>query len=154
MRSGSGAYRRRLLLGLCALSTVAALALAPAQASATSSGCTASGTGLPWYGLNSAYTCLDVYGRGDTVWIVDVTWAGIGTVCNYRFQLQWFNVRGRRYEVDNGPLHVGCSAGAAKWETGFGRYWTGARKQTGEVCGYLYESGRLRHGVPCEAIHP
>jgi hypothetical protein len=132
----------------------------PAAANASAYGCTTSGWGLPWYGLNSAYTCIDVGGRGDTVWMVQVTWTGIGTLCNYRFQVRWSDDRGRQYETDTSPEHVGCRGAAANWTENLGTFnwlngwYNGVRKRTGQVCAYVIESGSVRSGVPCEYIHP
>jgi hypothetical protein len=135
------------------------LASVPVTAQASAYGCTTSGAGLPWYGLNSAYTCIDVGGSGDTVWMVQPSWMGIGTICNYRFQVRFFDDRGRRYETDTSPLHVGCRAAAANWTRDYGarNMWggyDGVHKRTGEVCAYLIEAGSVRSGVPCEYIHP
>lgn len=152
-------HARTLVLAAVLSGICAAFAALPAAASASAYGCTTSGAGLPWYGLNSAYTCIDVSGGGDTVWGVQVSWTGIGTICNYRFQVRWFNIRDRRYETDTSHLHVGCRPAAASWTKNFGprTVWggyVGVRKRTGEVCAYLIESGSVRNGVPCEYIHP
>jgi hypothetical protein len=150
---------RRVVLAIALAGTSVALAVVPATASASADGCTASGWGLPWYGLNSAYTCIDVGGSGDTVWLVQPSWVGVGTICNYRFQIRFYDDRGRRYETDTSREHVGCRAAAANWTKNFGaRNWwggyNGVRKRTGQVCAYLIESGSVRPGVPCEYIHP
>jgi hypothetical protein len=146
------------LIGVAVVTALCAVAL-PSVASASAYGCTASGWGLPWYGLNSAYTCIDVGGSGDTVWMVQATWQGAGTICNYRWQIRYSDTSGRVYETDTSPLHVGCRAAAANWTVNYGTnqgggWYSGVRKRTGQVCVYLYESGAQRPGVPCEYIHP
>ena len=87
--------RRGLLSSAAGAVVVTVLAAIPSVASASSFGCTAAGSGLPWYGLNSAYTCIDVGGSGDTVWSVQGEWFGIGTLCNYRFRIRFRDIRGR-----------------------------------------------------------
>jgi hypothetical protein len=159
MSSLSRSFSRRLVLVAALVGGCAGLAGLPAAASASSYGCTTSGAGLPWYGLNSAYTCVEVDGSGDTVWGASVNWFGAGTICNYRFQLRWFNDRGRQYATNTSGEHVGCRAAAAKASWNFGKaegggFYGGVHKATGEVCGYLIESGSVRPGVPCEYIHP
>jgi hypothetical protein len=152
--------RPRALIGLAVVTGACAVAAAlPTAASASAYGCTASGAGLPWYGLNSSYTCIDVGGSGDTVWLVSGNWMGAGTICNYRWAIRFSDASGRVYETDVSPLHVGCSGGAAKWTMNYGSpegggWYSGVRKWTGRVCMYLYESGSQRNGVPCESIHP
>jgi len=150
---------RTLLLTATLAGSCAGLAALPAAASASSYGCTTSGSGLPWYGLNSAYTCLEVDGKGNTVWGTSVSWTGAGTICNYVFQVRWFNDSGAQYATDTSPEHVGCRAAAANWTFNYGRnegggYYSGVYKATGKVCGYLIQSGSVRAGVPCEYIHP
>jgi hypothetical protein len=148
-----------MLLAVTLVGSCAGLAALPVPASASSYGCTTSGAGLPWYGLNSAYTCLEVDGQGDTVWGASVNWMGAGTICNYKFQLRWFNDGGHQYATDTSSEHVGCRAAAAKWSKNYGAaegggFYRGVHKATGQVCGYLIESGSVRQGVPCEYIHP
>jgi hypothetical protein len=159
VHSRLGSLARRIALAGALGGTCLALAILPATANASAYGCTTSGWGLPWYGLNSAYTCLEVGGSGNTVWIAAVNWMGAGTICNYKFQVRWFDDSGRLYETDTSPEHVGCRAAAANWTENFGtpNLWggyNGVRKHTGQVCGYLIESGSVRPGVPCEYIHP
>jgi hypothetical protein len=152
-------FIRRVALAGALAGTGVALAILPATANASAYGCTTSGWGLPWYGLNSAYTCLEIGGSGNTVWEAQAEWVGVGTICNYEFQIRWYNNNGRLYETDTSPEHFGCRAAAAKWTENFGtpNMWGeygGVRKQTGEVCADLLESGSERSGVPCEYISP
>lgn len=158
---------RRFLIGRARVAlTVAAvtasgtaLAALPAAATASAFGCTTAGSGLPWYGLNSAYTCIDVGGSGNTVWLVQGSWFGIGTLCNYRFRIRFRDINGRLYETDYSPTHVGCRAAAGNWTKNFGRYlgggeYAGVRKKTGMVCVQVQQSGQNVGGAPCESIHP
>jgi hypothetical protein len=160
MRISLRSLSRGLLVAAALVAGGAGVAAAPAVASASSYNCTTSGAGLPWYGLNSAYTCLEIDGSGDTVWGVAVNWIGAGTICNYKFQIRFFNDNGKQYgPTQTSPEHVGCRAAAAKFQWNFGRnegggFYAGVHKQTGQVCGYLLESGKVRQGVPCGYIHP
>jgi hypothetical protein len=70
---------------------------------------------------------------------------GAGTLCNYRWAIRFSDINGRVYETDWSPVHIGCSAGTAKWTLNFGRdegagFYSGVPKRTGQVCAYLYES--------------
>jgi hypothetical protein len=130
----------------------------PAAASASAYGCTTSGAGLPWYGLNSAYTCIEVDGTGNTVWHTQLEWTGIGTACNYQFQLRWSENKGKVYETQTSSLHTGCTAAHAKHEWNYGRenaegLYEGVYKKSGKLCGYVLEAGTARGGVPCEYIN-
>jgi hypothetical protein len=154
-----------LVLSLALVATVGALAALPAAGSASAFGCTSSGFGIK--GVSSAYTCMDLEGtptRGG-LWIslVHMSWSGAGTVCNYKWVVRYTNTSGQVYRTDSSAVHVGCRAVSAVWERDYGHevfsqtygwYWSGMEAQTGRVCGYLYESGSLRPGVPCESIHP
>jgi len=150
---------RWLVLATALFAGAIGLAALPAGASASAYGCTTSGAGLPWYGLNSAYTCIDVGGSGNTVWETSANWFGVGTICNYSFQIRWFDNNGRQYETDNSPLHAGCRGGADKWTENFGSYdyaqgyYNGVYKKSGKVCAYVIEAGSARGGVPCEYIN-
>jgi hypothetical protein len=158
MRLSIKSLSRGWLLAAALVGGGAGLAAVPAVASASAYGCTASGSGLPWYGLNTAYTCLDIGGSGNTVWEAAVNWFGAGTICNYKFQVRWFNDQGHQYATNTSGEHVGCSAVARfQWNFGTnegGGYYAGIYRPTGEVCGYVIESGSVRQGVPCEYIHP
>jgi hypothetical protein len=153
------------VLSLALAASVSALVALPATSRASAVGCTASGFGIK--GFSSAYTCIDVEGTptrgGLWVSLVHMSWTGAGTVCNWKMELRWTTASGTVYRTDSSPVHVGCRAVSAVWERDFGRdvfsptygwYWTGMKMRTGRVCGYLYESGALRPGVPCESIHP
>ncbi len=148
--------RVRVPIGVVAVTGACAVAVAlPGAASASAYGCTTSGAGLPWYGLNTAYTCIQVVGNGDNVASVQGSWnAVLGTICNYRWEVRFTNTNARGYETDWSPLHVGCTAGQLGPTETFSYSGRSARKRTGQVCVYLYESGSQRNGVPCEAIHP
>jgi hypothetical protein len=131
----------------------------PTSAQASSFGCTTAGSGLPWYGLNSAYTCIDVGGAGDTVWSVQAEWFGIGTICNYRFHIWFSEINGRVYENDYSRAHVGCRGAAGNWTRNFGSRvpwggYAGIKKKTGEVCVQVLQNGRADGGAACESIHP
>jgi hypothetical protein len=153
-----------LALSLALAVTVSALAALPATGSASAVGCTSSGFGIR--GVSSAYTCMDVEGTpsgGLGVSLVHMSWTGAGTVCNYKWVLRWTTTSGAVYRTDRSAVHVGCRAASAVWERDYGHevfsstygwYWSGMKMRTGRVCGYLYESGSLRPGVPCESIHP
>jgi hypothetical protein len=151
--------RRGLLSSAAVAVVVTVLAAIPSVASASSFGCTAAGSGLPWYGLNSAYTCIDVGGSGDTVWSVQGEWFGIGTLCNYRFRIRFRDIRGRLYETYYSSTHVGCRVAAGSWTKNFGARlpdggYAGVRKKTGQVCVQVLENGLAVGGAPCESIHP
>lgn len=60
---------------------------------------------------------IEVGGTGDKVWLLQGTWTGAGTVCNYKLQVRWSNNSGRVYETDNSPEHYGCRGGAAGLRT-------------------------------------
>jgi hypothetical protein len=153
-----------LALSLARAVTVSALAALPATGSASAVGCTSSGFGIR--GVSSAYTCMDVEGTpsgGLGVSLVHMSWTGAGTVCNYRWVIRWTTTSGAVYRTDSSALHEGCRGVSAVWERDYGHevfsstygwYWSGVKMRTGRVCGYLYESGSLRSGVPCESIHP
>jgi hypothetical protein len=156
--------RSRITAALAVLvASGGAVAMLPAAASGSAVGCTASGFGIK--GVSSAYTCIDVEStpmRGG-LWVssVRLSWIGAGTVCNWRMEFRWFNAYGRRYLTNSSPLHESCAHGSAVWERDFGRdvynytygwYYTGRRMRVGQVCGYVIENGRIRHGVPCESI--
>ncbi len=164
---------RALALVVSVVAAVSALAVVPAVSRASATGCTASGFGIKWF--SSAYTCIDIEGPpmlsgwlghdrpSLVVSTSQVSWVGAGTVCNWKMVLRWTNVDGRVYRTDSSRVHVGCSLGRAVYGVHYGRqvysstygwYWSGVSMRTGRVCGYLYESGALRPGVPCESIHP
>lgn len=143
---GALSQRLWLLLGASCCS-VALLASLASSAGASAYGCTTSGSGLPWYGLNSAYTCIDIEGWGNHVVSVQGQWGGVGTICNYRFQIWFSNVNNRVYETDNSPLHIGCRAAAAVWTKNYND-----TKRTGRVCVQVLESGAPRPGAACESI--
>jgi hypothetical protein len=158
-------HARGLVAAFALTATIGALAGLPATSSASAVGCTASGFGIK--GFSSAYTCIDVEGTptqgGLWISLVHMSWTGAGTVCNWKMELRWTTASGSVYRTDSSPLHVGCRAVSAVWERDFGHevfsqtygwYWSGMKMRTGRVCGYLYESGSLRAGVPCESIHP
>jgi hypothetical protein len=138
--------RYGLLAAAVASGTIMFASLAP-SASASAYGCTTSGWGLPWYGLNSAYTCVDIEGWGNHVVSVQGQWGGVGTICNYKFQIQFTDVNNRVYETDDSPLHVGCRGGAAVWTKNYND-----TKRTGRVCVQVLESGAPRGGAACESI--
>ena len=164
--------RCALALLVSVVASVSALAVLPTPSSASATGCTASGFGIKWF--SSAYTCIDVEGPPTlsgwlghdrpSLWVstAQVSWLGAGTVCNWKMELRWTDVNGHVYRTDSSRVHVGCSAGRAVYGRNFGHqvyssiygwYWSGMKMRTGRVCGYLYESGALRPGVPCESIH-
>jgi hypothetical protein len=156
---------RGLLASLALTATIGVLVALPAASSASAVGCTASGFGIK--GFSSAYTCMDLEGTptqgGQWISLVHMSWTGAGTVCNYKWVLRWTNTNGSAYRTDSSGVHVGCRAVSAVWERDYGHevfsqtygwYWSGTKMRTGRVCGYLYESGSLRPGVPCESIHP
>jgi hypothetical protein len=172
-KTTSGKLRPRLLrlahvhglpLSLALAVTVSVLAALPAAGSASAFGCASSGFGIR--GFSSAYTCIDVEGTpsgGLEISLVHMSWTGAGTVCNYKWVLRWTTTSGAVYRTDSSAVHVGCRAVSAVWERDYGHevfsstygwYWSGMKMRTGRVCGYLYESGSLRPGVPCESIHP
>ncbi len=152
--------RARVVLALAILAASGGvLSALPATASASAFGCTAAGSGLPWYGLNSAYTCIDVGGSGNTVWSVEGEWFGIGTLCNYRFRIRFRDIHGTLYETDYSPTHVGCRVAAGSWTKNFGTKlpngsYTGVYKKTGQVCVQVQENGQDVGGAPCESIYP
>ena len=139
--------RRGLLTAAVVCCSGGALAALPASAAASAYGCTTSGWGLPWYGLNSAYTCIDIEGWGNHVVSVQGQWGGVGTICNYKFQIQFSNVNNRVYETDDSGLHIGCRGGAAVWTKNYND-----TKRTGRVCVQVLESGAPRGGAACESI--
>ena len=157
-------HRHGLALSLALVVTVGVLAALPATGSASAVGCSSSGFGIR--GFSSAYTCIDVEGTpsgGLGISLVHMSWTGAGTVCNYRWVIRWTTTSGAVYRTDSSAVHVGCRAVSAVWERDYGHnvyssiygwYWSGMNMRTGRVCGYLYESGSLRSGVPCESIHP
>lgn len=140
------ALRSRLLAGAVCASAIMLAWVAP-SARAGAYGCTTSGWGLPWYGLNSAYTCIDIEGWGNHVVSVQGQWGGVGTICNYRFEIEFSDVNNRRYETDASPLHIGCRPGAAVWTKNYND-----TKRTGRVCVQVLESGAPRGGAACESI--
>ena len=125
--------------------------------------------GVKWF--SSTYTCIDVEGPPTlsgwlghdrpSLWVstAQVSWLGAGTVCNWKMELRWTDVNGHVYRTDSSRVHVGCSAGRAVYGRNFGHqvyssiYLSGMKMRTGRACGYLYECGALRPGVPCESIH-
>ena len=137
-----------LVLGVLAVSGGALAALSP-TATAGAFGCTAVGSGLPWYGLNSAYTCIDIEGYGNTVVSVEGEWFGIGTLCNYRFRIRFRDIHGTLYETDYSPTHTGCRVAAGAWTNNYG-----VKKKTGQVCVQVQQNGENVGGAPCESIHP
>lgn len=156
---------RRFLIGRAvALMTAvvaasgAAFAALPPAASATSSGCTTAGSGLPWYGLNSAYTCINVEGYGRRVGEVQGSWYGLGTLCNYRFRIRFWDIHGRLYESHYSPTHVGCRVAAGWWTKTFGpynrqlSYYPGLYKRRGMVCVQVRSNGRNVGHAACESI--
>lgn len=157
-------HRHGFALSLALVVTVGAMAALPATGSASAVGCSSSGFGIR--GFSSAYTCIDVEGTpsgGLGISLVHMSWTGAGTVCNYKWVIRWTTTSGAVYRTDSSALHVGCRAVSAVWERDYGHevysstygwYWSGMKMRTGRVCGYLYESGSLRPGVPCESIHP
>ena len=146
-RRPRAAFRRALLGAAVVCCSGAALVALPASAGASAVGCTTSGWGLPWYGLNSAYTCIDIEGWGNHVVSVQGQWGGVGTICNYKFQIQFSNVNNHVYETDDSPLHIGCRGGAAVWTKNYND-----TKRTGRVCVQVLESGAPRGGAACESI--
>jgi hypothetical protein len=141
---------RARVAALGALAACAAIVAAfPPAATASAVGCTAVGSGLPWYGLNSAYTCIDIEGYGNTVVSVQGEWFGIGTLCNYRFRIRFRDIHNRLYETDYSPTHVGCRAAGAQWKKNYG-----VKKKTGSVCVMVQQNGANVGGAPCESIHP
>ena len=144
--TGTPPKRYGLLVVAVCSSAIMFASLAP-SASASAYGCTTSGWGLPWYGLNSAYTCIDIEGWGNHVVSVQGQWGGVGTICNYKFQIQFTNVNNRIYETDDSALHVGCRGGAAVWTKNYND-----TKKTGQVCVQVLESGAPRGGAACESI--
>jgi hypothetical protein len=142
--------RARVAVALAALAASAALVAAlPPAATASAFGCTTAGSGLPWYGLNSAYTCIDIEGYGNTVVSVQGEWFGIGTLCNYRFRIRFRDINNNLYETDYSPTHVGCRAAAGQWKKNYG-----VKKKTGSVCVQVQQNGANVGGAPCESIHP
>jgi hypothetical protein len=140
----------RVVLGLLVLAgSGGLLAALPSTATAGAFGCTAVGSGLPWYGLNSAYTCIDIEGYGNTVVSVEGEWFGIGTLCNYRFQIRFRDIHGKLYETDNSPTHVGCRVAAGAWTKNYND-----TKKTGQVCVQVQQNGENVGGAACESIHP
>lgn len=125
------------------------LAAVPSTASAGAFGCTAVGAGLPWYGLNSAYTCIDIEGWGNHVVSVEGEWFGIGTLCNYRFRIRFRDINGNLYETDYSPTHTGCRVAAGAWTKNYND-----TKKTGQVCVQVQQNGENVGGAPCESIHP
>lgn len=150
--------RARVLLTTAVLAASAgALAALPSAAVANSSGCTTAGSGLPWYGLNSAYTCITVKGSGHWVHSVTGEWMGIGTLCNYRFRIRFWNAHGKLYEAHYSPTHTGCRAMYGSWAKPFwnprlGPPYVGQYKKTGMVCVQVLENGRKVGHAACESI--
>jgi hypothetical protein len=150
---------RVVIGGVVVIGACVAAAVLPSAASANAYGCTTSGAGLPWYGLNTAYTCIWVQGptenAGDNVASVQGSWSGVaGTICNYRWAVRFSDINGRVYETDWSGAHAGCTFAVPGTAETFRYSGSSVRKRTGEVCVYLYESGSQRPGVPCETIHP
>lgn len=140
--------RVRVALATAALAASgAALAALPSAASAQSGGCTSAASGPAWYGLTSAYTCINVYGHRHWVSAVEGDWYGIGTLCNYRFRTRFRNIHGTLYESDYSRTHVGCRVAWGGWTTFYGAY-----KKTGMVCVQVIENGRKVGHAACESI--
>ena len=99
MRGFVTARVRALVVGAALVGSGGALAAIPSQASAGAFGRTAVGSGLPWYGLNSAYTCIDIDGWGNHVVSVQGEWFGIGTLGNYRFGIRFRDINGNLCET-------------------------------------------------------
>jgi len=158
MKSGFGARRRRPLLILTPLAVVGGLIVLPAQADVSYSKCAASGLGATHQARHNAYTCLGVEQSSNLVQETQVGWMGRGQICDYTFQLRWYNAQGVEYASETSHLHFGCRDGTATWVRGYGPYfgagnWGGVQRRAGKVCAYLFASGRLRRGVPCQAIY-
>jgi hypothetical protein len=142
--------RVRVVLAVAALAVSGGLLAAlPPTAVAGAFGCTAVGSGLPWYGLNSAYTCIDIEGYGNTVVSVEGEWFGIGTLCNYRFRIRFRDINGNLYETDYSPTHVGCRVAAGAWTKNYND-----KKKTGQVCVQVQQNSQDVGGAACESIHP
>lgn len=143
-----GWRRRRLLCVALAATALVSIGIAPPAAHATASGCTASGFGLPKFGLSSAYTCVYVYGSGLNVSSSRAEWSGGGAIANYQFMIRWYDRYNRLYWTSVGPYNSGTRYGGA-WAT-FGP----GRALAGRACAELYQSGSRRSGVPCVSIYP
>jgi hypothetical protein len=115
--------------------------------------CTSLGE-IPYVGIPYGETCIDVDGEGLKVRKVTADFETANPVCNWRYDIVYIESRtGKVYSSRRGPTNSGCHIGG-KFTVTYGnatRNYTNVRQ--GEVCGRLYQSGRLVDAA-CAQISP
>jgi hypothetical protein len=109
---------------------------------------------IPYLDIPSGETCIDVDRDGLKVRRVTADFESLEEICNWRYDIVYTESRtGKVYSYRRGPTSSGCSRGG-KFTVTYGnatRNYTNVRE--GEVCGKLYQSGRLVDAA-CAQISP
>lgn len=142
---------RALALVLALVALTMAGALKPASAAANGTDCAATGS-VPHFDVPSGTLCLDVIGSGLKIQSATAAWYGVGKLCHYKFHVYWYDLQNRHYATTTGPLHRGCSWGAAAKYFKLGQLRYRVTPREGRACTVLTQSGEAHPARPCVAI--